>query len=119
MKEEILALVSDTNKKGVKKEDINDYVLVKISFTFPQDIIVNLKLAGQKKVKNLQKIFIFYKNKEHSNFSKFLENLKFKKNIVYTFSGYSKNFIDKNYKINNNIVGEIKEENIKFIVFKF
>ena len=118
-KEEIQALVSDANKKGVKKEDINDYVLEKISLTFPQDILVNLKLAGQKQAKNLQKIFIFYKKGEHSNFSKFLETLKFKKNIVYTFSGYSENFIDENYKINNNIVGEIKKENIKFIELNY
>ena len=53
MKEEILALVSDTNKKGVKKEDINDYVLVKISFNCYIEIKIN-------KYKNKdKKIFIF------------------------------------------------------------
>ena len=118
-KEEIQELVCDANKKGIKKEDINDYVLEKIALTLPQDILVNLKLSGSKQDKNLQKLLDFYKKGEHSNFSKFLETLKLTKNIVYTFTCYSNNIIDENYKINNNLVGEIKKENIKFIEINF
>jgi len=37
-KEEIQALISDGNKKGIKKEDINDYILEKLALVLPQDI---------------------------------------------------------------------------------
>ena len=118
-KEEIKALVSDGNNRGIKKEDLNDYVLEKIALTLPQDILINLKISVQKQAKNFRKVLDFYKKGEHSNFSKFLETLKFKKNIVYTLTEYSENFIDDIYKINNDLVGEIDMENIKFIEFNF
>ena len=47
-KEEIQALVYDANKKGIKKENLNEYVLEKIAMTLPQDILINLKIAGPK-----------------------------------------------------------------------
>jgi hypothetical protein len=81
-KEEIQALVYDANKKGIKKENINDYVLGKIVMTFPQDILINLKIKGVKQSKNLKKILEIYKKGEHSNFTKFLETTKNQKNIV-------------------------------------
>ena len=118
-KEEIQALVSDGNKKGIKKEDINDYVLEKLALVLPQDILVNLKLSGPKQSNNLLKILNFYKKGEHSNFSKFLEQLKFKKNIVYTFTSYEEDIFDENHKINNILVGKIKKENIKIIELNF
>ena len=114
-KEEIQALVYDANKKGIKKENLNEYVLEKIALTLPQDILINLKISGPKQTQNLQKILELYKKGEHSNFSNFLEKLQTQKNIVYTFTGYLENIIDNNQKINNSLVGEIKKENIKFI----
>ena len=116
--EEIQALVYNAVKKGIKDADIYDFILERISLTLPQDIIVNLKLA-RIQTKNFRKIIEFYKKGEHSNFSKFLENLKYKKNIVYTFTKYSKNIIDDSYKINNILIGEIKKENIKIIELNF
>ena len=118
-KEEIQALISDGNKKGIKKEDINDYILEKLALVLPQDILVNLKISGPKQSKNLFKLLNFYKKGEHSNFSEFLEKLKFKKNIVYTFTDYEEDIFDENYKINNIIFGEIKKENIKFLELNF
>ena len=114
-KEEIQALVYNANKNGIKKENISDYVLEKISMTLPQDILVNLKISGQKQTKNLKKILDFYYKGEHSNFHKFLEKTKSLKNIVYTFTGYLEDFIEESDKINNSLVGEIKKNNIKII----
>ena len=114
-KEEIQALVYNAHKKRIKKENINDYVLEKISMTLPQDILVNLKITGPKQNKNLSKILKFYTKGEHSNFSKFLEKTKNQKNIIYTFSGYLEEFIDEKKIINNSLVGEIKKDNIKTI----
>ena len=114
-KEEIQALVYNANKNGVKKENISDYVLEKISMTLPQDILVNLKISGQKQTKNLKKILDFYYKGEHSNFPRFLEKTKNLKNIVYTFTGYLEDFIEDSDKINNALVGEIKKDNIKII----
>ena len=114
-KEEIQALVYSAHKNGIKKENINDYVLEKIALTLPQDILVNLKLKGSSQVNNLEKILKFYKEGEHSNLSKFLEKTKNQKNIVYTFTGYLEEVIEEENKINNSIVGDIKKQNIKII----
>ena len=74
-KEEIQALVYDSHKKGIKKEDINDFVLEKIALTLPQDILVNLKISGPKQSKNFKKILDFYSKGEHENFLNFLEEI--------------------------------------------
>ena len=114
-KEEIQALVYDANKKGIKKENISDYVLEKIAMTLPQDILVNLKLAGTKQENNLKTILKYYGKGEHTNFYKFLENVQNQKNIIYTFTGYLEDVIKDNDLIKNNLVGDIKKENIKII----
>ena len=112
--EEIQALVYIANKKGIKKEDINDFVLEKIAMTLPQDILLNLKIAGTKQAENLKKILKLYKKGEHSNFNKFLAKAN-QKNIVYTFSNYLEDIFDEKCIIKNELVGEIKKENIKYI----
>jgi len=35
-------------KKKKKKEEMSDYILEKIALTFPQDVIVNMKINGLK-----------------------------------------------------------------------
>ena len=114
-KEEIQALVYHGHKSGVKKENLSDFVLEKISNTLPQDILVNLKISGPKQAKNLKKILEFYNKGEHCNFSQFLANAKNHKNIIYTFSSYLDELINKEDKVNNALVGEIKKENLKII----
>ena len=114
-KDEIQALVYTANKNGIKNADISDYVLEKISMTLPQDILVNLKISGQKQDKNLKKILGLYYKGEHANFCKFLEKTKNQKNIIYTFSGYLEEILEDNEIINNSIVGEINNKNIKII----
>jgi hypothetical protein len=114
-KEEIQALVYHANKEGKKKDELNDYVLEKIAMTLPQDILVNLKIAGTSQTENLQKILELYKKGEHSNFAKFLEKVKSQKNIVYTFTRYLEEIFDDNFQINNSLAGVIKKENIKYI----
>ena len=115
-KEEIQALVYNAYKNGIKKEDVNDYVLEKISMTLPQDILVNLKITGPKQTNNLNKILKFYCKGEHSNFSQFLEKAKCTKNIIYTFTGYLEEVLEEKKIIKNSLVGEIKKENIKTIL---
>ena len=114
-KEEIQALVYNANKNGIQKEDINDYVLEKIAMTLPQDILVNLKISGTKQAKNLKKILGYYKNGEHSNFSKFLEKLNCQNSVIYTFTGYLEDVIEDSNTINNSLVGKIEKDNIKII----
>ena len=114
-KEEIQALVYKANKSGIKKENINDYVLEIISNTLPQDILINLKISGAKQAKNLKKILNYYNKGEHSNFCKFLEKTQSQKNIVYTFTGYLEDVMDEGDIVKNKLVGEIKKENIQII----
>ena len=114
-KEEIQALVYDSHKKGIKKEDINDFVLEKIALTLPQDILVNLKISGPKQSKNFKKILDFYGKGEHENFLNFLEKIDNQKNIIYTFSGYLEEVFEESDVVNNIKVGKIIKENIKII----
>ena len=114
-KEEIQALVYHAHKEGIKKDNLIDYVLEKISMTFPQDILVNLKISGPKHANYLKKIINFYNKGEHSNFSTFLTSTKSYKNIIYTFSSYLDDTIKINEKINSSLVGEIQKENLKII----
>ena len=114
-KEEIQALVYESHKKGIKKEDINDFVLEKIALTLPQDILVNLKISGPKQSKNFKKILDFYGKGEHENFLNFLEKIDNQKNIIYTFSGYLEEVFEESDVVNNIKVGKIIKENIKII----
>ena len=114
-KGEIQAMVYNANKIGIKKEDMDGYVLERLTLTLPQDILINLKISGAKQSDNLNKVLNYYKNGEHSNFSRFLSKSKSLKSIVYTFTGYLEDVIEYNSTINNPIVGDIKKENMKII----
>ena len=114
--EEIQALVYQANKKGVKKEDILNYVLEKIVLTFPQDILVNMQINGlkQKKANIYKKVIEFYNKGEHSNLANFLKKTNNNKNVVYTFSNNLEE-INNLDGINNPLIGKVEEKYIKQI----
>ena len=114
--EEIKANVYDASKKGIKKENILEHILSKISLTLPQDIFLYLKFNGfsQKYRKEYNRIKEFYEKGEHINLSRFIQSMKNDKNIVYTFT----NELDLIQNINNiesPLLGNINEKNIKLI----
>ena len=114
--EEIQALVYQANKKGVKKEDILNYVLEKIVLTFPQDILVNMQINGlkQKNANIYKKVIEFYNKGEHSNLANFLKKTNNNKNVVYTFSNNLEE-INNLDGINNPLIGKVEEKYIKQI----
>ena len=114
--EEVQGLVYQANKEGKKKEEIYDYVFERIALTLPQDIIVNMQIGGfkQNKSKYFTKIIESYNKGEHTNFANFLKKMNNYKNIVYTFSNNLDDIKNIN-DINNPLIGNIKEDNIKII----
>ena len=115
--EEIQGLIYEANRKGLNKEEINEFILNKFALTIPKDIIINMKINGLLKNKNssFNKILELYNKGEQSNFSNFLKTMNSHKNIIYTFSNNFERIkgIDK---INNNLIGTIYKKNIKQIV---
>ena len=109
-------MIYQANKIGKKIEEMKEFVLGKISLTLPQDILINIRINGfrQKYPQYFEKIISFYEKGEHSNFIQFLEKMNSYKNVVYTFSNNLDNIKDLN-NINNNLIGEINENNIKYI----
>ena len=114
--EEIMGMVYCNSKKLNDKEKILDEILSKISLVLPLDILLNLKFNGfsQKYKNEYKKILNYYKSGEHNNLSKFIQNMKNPKNIVYTFSNKLE-FIKNIENIKNPIYGVLNKENIKII----
>ena len=115
--EEIRALIYDANKKGIKKENLIDEILSKISLTLPQDIILYLNWNGfnQKNNDVYNKIIDYYGKGEHTNLSRFIKSMKNEKNVVYTFS-FDFDITNNIDNINDSIFGEINKSNIKNII---
>jgi len=114
--EEVQGLIYEASKKGLNKEEMNEFVLSKFALTLPQDILINMKINDLKnKDKSFEKIIELYKKGEHSNFSNFLKTMNGYKNIIYTFSNNLEAL--KNIdNINNELIGIINKENIKEII---
>ena len=114
--EEVQGLLYEASKKGLNKEEMNEFVLSKFALTLPQDILINMKINDLKnKDKSFEKIIELYKKGEHSNFSNFLKTMKGYKNIIYTFSNNLEALKNIDY-INNELIGIINKENIKEII---
>ena len=114
--EEVQGLLYEASKKGLNKEEMNEFVLSKFALTLPQDILINMKINDLKnKDKSFEKIIELYKKGEHSNFSNFLKTMKGYKNIIYTFSNNLEALKNIDY-INNELRGIINKENIKEII---
>ena len=110
--EEIQYLIFKSSLEDFQtKDEICDYILSKISLTFPQDVILSMKYGKfWRKYYNLaEKIIKYYKQGVHTNLAEFINKIPDKKNVVYTFSnkmGKIKNLDEK--KIKKIIIGMIK-----------
>ena len=113
-KEEIQGIIYEADKKNIIKQNIMSEIINKFSLILPQDIILCMKVNGfMGKYPDVSKQLIdSYLNGEHRNLARFLSSMKNKLNIVYTFSNIL-NYIENLDNIDNNILGEIKPENIK------
>ena len=97
-------------KNSYKDNKNNDYELFiikeifkKIALTFCQDIIVSILSSNlENKYNQIKEIILdIYKNNRHNNFSSFFENIKLRKNIIYTFSKTSEYLFEENKTIKN------------------
>ena len=123
-KEELQGLIfkkiSELEILGQKlsSEDILDIILKKISPILPQDIMLLLKYSGFEKIypKIYDKVLNYYQTVEHSNLYNFLKTMKYRKNIIYSFSNIDKPlFFNNSDKINSTLLGNIGMINIKEI----
>ena len=117
-KEEIQGIIfikyKEFQKLGIKCQidDLQDYVLEKISLTFPQDIILLMKYSGfEQKHNNISdKIIDFYS---------FIQTMKKKKNVIYTFTDIEEpllfNIQEDDY-FETEIIGKINNNNILSIL---
>ena len=108
------------SKKNFESENIEDTILEKLSLVLPQDIIFLMQfpkfMTQYNNIKN--KIIDFYKKEEHANICNFIKNMKYQKNIIYTFSDINENIL-KNIEnsFNTKMFKRIKKNIIKEITF--
>ena len=112
--EEIQGIIYNANKKGINEtKDLLKEVLKKVGPVLPQDVVIPLLFNESFENKNL--ILEYYKEYEHTNLSKYLQNLSSKKHVVYTFSKIFDR-IDNIYGIKNeNLNLNIEKGDIKII----
>ena len=69
-------------------QDIQDFLLEKISLVLPQDLILLMKYSIFKHMYGYEaeKIIQFYQKGEHNNLYAFIKTMKNNKNIIYTFT---------------------------------
>ena len=112
-KEEIQGIIYEADNNKIIRQNLINEVINKFSLILPQDIILFMKVSGfMNKYPEISKqISESYLKGEHMNLSKFLCSMKNRLNIVYTFSNILYYIENLNY-IKNDILGEIKTENI-------
>ena len=104
----------------MQRQDLQDFVLKKISLTLPQDIILLMKYSGfEQKHNNISdKIIGFYSEGQHNNLYKFIQSMKTMKNVIYTFTSIEESLLsnvsnEENFetemfgKMNKNNITEI------------
>ena len=112
-KEEIKAYLYKLKRENIK--NLQEKVIEKLSLLIPQDIILFLKYSGyeSKFPRYSRQILEGYEKGEHTNLSLFLKKMNKLKNVVYTFSDVWTEI--QIYNITNDLLGEIKPENISDI----
>ena len=121
-KEEIQGIIYYLSSK-MHNEEIENYILEKISMIIPQDIILLMNYSENVNKYNDEhnKIMEYYKKEEHGNLSNFLKNMEKNKNIIYTFSNIFDSLLP-NLEKNNDIYletlkfGKLQKSNIKMIL---
>ena len=118
-KEEIRGIIySVYTRSKIKVQDLQDYVLEKISLTLPQDLILLMKYSGfEQKYNNISnKIINYYKKGEHNNIHNFIKNMETPKNVVYTFTSIDEPLLlGANDDLETKMFGKIKKKYIKDI----
>ena len=102
----------------MKVQDLQDFVLEKISLTLPQDIILLMKYSGfEQQYNNIpEKIIQFYQKGEHNNLYNFIKTMKNNKNLIYTFSSIDEPLLSGiNEDFETEMFGKINKNNIKDI----
>ena len=119
-KEEIQGIIYYLSRKKMHNEEIENYILEKISMVIPQDIILLMNYSENlNKYKNEHiKIMEYYKKEEHGNLSNFLKKMEKNKNIIYTFSNIFDSLLPNLEKNNLETLnfGKLQKSNIKMIL---
>ena len=115
-KDEINAYIYKIIKSSDNIDGILVQIIEKLSLLLPHDIIILKKYSGfdSKYPRIAEQIMEGYNKGEHNNFASFLKNMKYLKNVIYTFSNFFSQ-IDNIYNIENKFLGKIKSNNIKTI----
>ena len=123
-KEEIRGITykiySEYKKSGqnLMTQDLQDFILEKISLTLSQDIILLIKNSGfeEENPGIPDKIIEFYKRGEHTNLLNFLKKMKNPKNVIYTFTSIDNALLENvSGKFDTELLGTIDKSNIKEI----
>jgi len=108
----------ESQGKQLQVQDLQNFVLEKISLTLPQDIILLMKYSGfeQKYNKIAENIIQFYQRGEHNNLHKFIKTMKNKRNLIYTFTSIDEPLLSRvNEDFETEMFGKINKNNIKDI----
>ena len=119
--EEIKSIISDYNiqnedKNKTNEENITNYILEKISKTFPQELIA-FSNHYKKNTNFVNKVNTYYSHSIHSNFETYIGKTSNSKNAIYTFTSVTSSLKLK-FEVNNMDFGVIKDENIEHIHVK-
>ena len=102
--------------KNLMTQDLQDFILEKISLTLSQDIILLIKNSGfeEENPGIPDKIIDFYKRGEHSNLLNFLKKMKNTKNVIYTFTSIDNALLENvSGQFDTELLGRIDKSNIK------
>jgi hypothetical protein len=119
-KEEIQGIIYYLSRKGMRNEEIENYILEKISMIIPQDIILLMNYSEKVNKYNYEhnRIIDYYNKEEHGNLSNFLKKTEKNKNIIYTFSNIFDSLLpnlEKDNYIETLNFGKLQKSNIKMI----
>ena len=107
LKNDMIKTKNEEEIKNMPIQDYEDYIIKeafkKIVPTFCQDIIASMKYSNlYLKDNNLYQIILNnYQESNKINFKDFFENIKLRKNIIYTFSKITENLFENNQEIKN------------------
>ena len=100
------------NKEGIEYEmNLIKEVFKIIVPTFCQDIIASMANSGINQKDYNDMVIDIYKKSNHPNFISFFKSIKKRKNIIYTFSKITDDFLEGEKELKN-VFGAFNEENI-------
>ena len=121
-KEEIQGIIYSKYQNQGKKlqvQELQDFVLEKVSLTLPQDIILLINYSGykQKHSNVADKIINFYQKGEHNNLYNFIRNMENTKNVIYTFSSIDEPLLPNIFdSFDTKLFGKINKNDITEVI---